>query len=77
MADTQTQLDRTYAFLGLREQNASVQEIRRSRKKAKEHVTLSPEARAWLADYYAADVARLRELMPDLDVSLWKSLPSE
>ena len=29
--------------------------------------------RRFLADYYAADVARLRELMPDLDVSLWPS----
>jgi hypothetical protein len=75
VADTQTQLDRTYAFLGLREQNASVQEIARSRKKATEHVTLPDSAREWLGRYYADDVRPLREIMPDLDLSLWRSLP--
>ncbi len=77
VADTQTQLDRSYAFLGLRNQNASVQEIRKARKKSKEHVTLSAESRAWLAGYYAEDVRRLREIMPDLDLSLWRSLPQD
>jgi hypothetical protein len=75
-ADTQEQLDRTYAFLGLRPQNASVQEIARARKKAKEHVVLPDSAREWLGRYYADDVRRLRELMPELDLSLWKSIPS-
>jgi hypothetical protein len=77
VADTQTELDRTYAFLGLRGQNASVQEIKRARKKAREHVTLPDSAREWLGQYYADDVRRLREFMPDLDVSLWKSLPPQ
>jgi hypothetical protein len=75
VADTQAELDRTYAFLGLRGQNASVQEIRRARKKAREHVVLPDSAREWLGRYYAEDVARLREIMPDLDLSLWKSIP--
>jgi hypothetical protein len=77
VADAQVQLNRTYSFLGLRDQNASVQEIARVRKKAKEHVTLPESSREWLAGYYADDVSRLREMMPDLDLSLWKSLPSE
>ncbi len=77
VADTQAQLDRTYGFLGLRDQNASVQEIKRARKRSKEHVTLPPGATDWLAEYYADDVAKLRKIMPDLDTSLWKSLPVE
>ena len=75
VAETQAQLDRTYAFLGLRPQTASVQEIARARKKAKEHVTLPDSSREWLAEYFADDVRRLRELMPDLDLSLWRSIP--
>jgi len=75
VADTQVQLDRTYEFLGLRGQNASVQEIARARKRATEHVTLPDSSREWLGQYYADDARRLREIMPDLDLSLWKSLP--
>jgi hypothetical protein len=77
VADAQSQLTRTYEFLGLRDQNASVQEIKKARKKSRQHVTLPPGATDWLARYYADDVARLRDLMPDLDVSLWKSLAAE
>ena len=77
VAEAQVQLNRTYSFLGLRDQNASVQEIARARKKSKEHVTLPDSSRAWLAAYYMEDVARLREIMPDLDLSLWKSLPAD
>ena len=75
VADAQVQLDRTYAFLGLRPQNASVQEIARARKKAQEHVTLPDSSREWLGQYYADDARRLREIMPELDLSLWKSIP--
>jgi len=75
VADAQAQLDRTYAFLGLRGQNASVQEIARARKRSREHVTLPESSREWLGQYYADDVRRLLEIMPDLDLSLWKSLP--
>ena len=74
-ADAQVELDRTYEFLGLRGQNASVQEIARARKKAADHVTLPDSAREWLGEYYADDVRRLVEIMPDLDLSLWKSVP--
>ena len=75
VADTQVQLDRTYAFLGLRAQNATVQEIARARKKAKAHVTLPESSREWLGQYYADDARRLRQIMPDLDLSLWRSIP--
>ena len=73
VADTQGQLTRTYEFLGLRDQRASVSQIAQARKKATGHVVVPPEMRALLAAHFAADVARLTELMPDLDVSLWKS----
>ena len=75
VADAQSQLDRTYEFLGLRGQNASVQEIARARKKSTEHVELPDSSREWLGQYYADDVRRLLELTPDLDLSLWKSVP--
>ena len=52
-----------------------MQEIARARKKAKEHVTLPESSRAWLGQYYADDARRLRQIMPDLDLSLWKSVP--
>jgi hypothetical protein len=77
VADAQAQLNRTYSFLGLRDQNASVQEIARVRKKAAEKVSLPESSREWLGRYYAEDVARLREIMPDLDLSLWKGIPAD
>ena len=74
VADTQGQLSRTYESLGLPDRRASAAEISRTRRKASERVALPPEMGRLLAGYYAADVARLGELMPDLDLSLWKSL---
>ena len=74
MADTQGQLSRTFEFLGLSDQRASVAEVSRTRKKATEHLPLAPELRRLLGEYYAADVAELRTLMPDLDLALWKSI---
>lgn len=75
VADAQAQLNRTYAFMGLRDQNASVQEIARARKKSTSRVELPDSAREWMGQYYADDVRRLREIMPDLDLSLWPSIP--
>ena len=74
VAETQGQLSRTFEFLGLPDQRASAAEIARTRKKASEHVPLTAQMRRLLAEYYRADVARLGELMPDLDPGLWKSL---
>jgi hypothetical protein len=71
VADTQGQLSGTFEFLGLPDQRATVAEISRTRKKSSEHVSLAPELRQLLVEYYAADVAELRTLMPDLDLALW------
>ena len=73
VADTQGQLWRTFEFLGLPEQRASVAEVSRARKKATEHPPLAPELRRLLVEYFATDVAELRTLMPDLDLALWKN----
>jgi hypothetical protein len=43
------------------------------RKKGPEPVPLAADMRRLLAEYYAADIARLGELMPDLDTGLWRS----
>ncbi len=74
VADPQGQLTRTYEFLGLPDQPVSVSLISQARKKAPDHVELPVEMRSLLAGRFADDVARLAELMPDLDRSLWKSL---
>ena len=77
VADPQGQLSRTFEFLGLPDQPASVAEVARTRKKSTEHVPLAAELRRLLVDYYAADVAALRKLMPDLDLALWKNFATE
>jgi hypothetical protein len=71
VAETQTQLDRTFEFLGLPPHQASERELVRTRKKSAERPPVPPAMRSLLADFYAEDVARLGELMPDLDLSLW------
>ena len=48
VADTQGQLSRTFEFLGLPDQRASVAEVSRTRKKATEHPSLAPELRRLL-----------------------------
>ncbi len=74
VADTQGQLTRTFEFLGLRDQRASVSQIAQTRKKAPGHVELPDEMRTLLAARFADDVERLAGLMPGLDLSLWKSV---
>ena len=73
--DTQGQLSRTFEYLGLPDQRASVAEVSRTRKKASEHPPLVPELRRWLGEYYATDASALQELAPDLDLALWQNLP--
>jgi hypothetical protein len=77
VADTQGQLDATYEFLRLESRRVPAAEVARARKKAPDHVTVAPQIRRLLASYFSDDVARLQEFMPDLDVSLWKSLGPE
>lgn len=76
VADTQGQLSRSFGFLGLPDQRPSAAELARSRKKASEHAPLTAEMRRLMTEYYRADVARLGELMADLDVDLWKHTAS-
>ena len=71
VADTQAQLTRTFEFLGLPDHEPSVQELSRPRKKSAQRPDVPPAMRALLADFYAADVARLKELAPDLDLLMW------
>jgi hypothetical protein len=71
VADPQGQLDRTFAFLGLPPHAVSAEEIARERKKSSSRPVVPPEIRALLRDYYAPDIERLRQLAPDLDLSLW------
>jgi hypothetical protein len=73
VADPQGQLSRTFEFLGLADQRASAAEVARARKKAPGHVELTADMRRILAEYYAPDVVRLAQLMPDLDRDLWPS----
>jgi hypothetical protein len=74
VADPQGQLTRTFSFLGLPGQPAPAAEVARARKRSSTHVALPDAMRRLLGSYYAADAIRLAELMPDLDVALWKNL---
>lgn len=74
VADTQAELARTQAFLGLSEEPAPDEELTRTRKRSDWHAPMPDEMRRFLADYYADDVAELGELMPDLDRTLWPSM---
>ena len=71
VADPQTQLDRTFEYLGLPAHTAANDEIARTRKKSESRPSVPAAMRAFLASYYADDIERLQRLMPDLDLSLW------
>lgn len=74
VTDPRTQIARTYAFLGLEPHELTDAEITRPRNKSKgEKLSISPEHVAFLRDLYRPEVERLRTLMPDLDLSLWRS----
>ena len=70
--DAESQLDRTYAFLGLRT-GVRPDALQRPVNASRGVRTDLPEpVRRELRDAYAADVARLQALWPELDVSLWR-----
>jgi len=74
VTDARTQISRTYAFLGLEPHELTDADITRPRNRSKgEKLTISPEHVAFLRDLYRPEVERLRSLMPDLDLSLWRS----
>jgi hypothetical protein len=65
-----SELRRTYEFLGLDPQRAeAVLPPRGPRERS-----LSDAERRRLAEVYAPDVRRLAELVPELDVSLWRNV---
>lgn len=71
VADPQTQLTRTFEFLGLPDHAASADGIKRTRKQSGTRPAVPAAVRAMLASYYAGDIERLLRLMPELDLELW------
>jgi hypothetical protein len=70
--EPRAQLARTFAFLGLPPHEPTDEEITRPRNESKgDPIVISDEHRALLRKLYRPQVARLRELMPDLDLALW------
>jgi hypothetical protein len=71
-ADTAGQLGRTFEFLGLAPHELPPEELARPRNMAKlEKVQVPDEHIALLCRYYRPEVVRLRDVMPDLDLSRW------
>ena len=65
-------LARTFAFLGLEPHEPTDEEIVRPRNASKgDPVSVSNEHLALLRRIYRPEVKRLRDLVPDLDLSLW------
>ena len=71
-ADPASQLARTHEYLGLEPEPLPAEELARPRNKSKlEKVDVPSEHIELLRRYYAPEVRRLRDLAPDLDLSLW------
>jgi len=74
VSEPRVQIARTYAFLGLEPHELTDAEITKPRNTSRgEKLTVSPEHVAFLCDLYRPEVEHLRSLMPDLDLSLWRS----
>jgi len=72
-ADPATQLARTHEFLGLPPHALPAEELTRPRNKSKlDKVIVPQEHLELLRRYYRPEVERLKTLMPELDLSLWK-----
>lgn len=71
-AEPARQIERTYAFLDLAPWAPDASALRSEvNPTTGEKHTPSPSLRSALVDGYAADLADLRELAPELDLSLW------
>jgi hypothetical protein len=68
-ADYDRELRRTHEFLGLDPDRGFAPPIREPRDRP-----VAEEERLRLGEQYAADVRRLAELLPDLDVSCWPNV---
>jgi hypothetical protein len=65
----------TLRFLGLRKTGFTPPSLRKKVHRTKvQKIELDQETRAALAADYRDDVAKLAELVPEIDVSLWKNL---
>ncbi len=73
-ADPARELARTYAFLGLAPHELDAQTFRGEvNPTTREKFTPGARLQASLLEGYAADMAQLAELLPELDLSLWPS----
>ncbi|MGH9081008.1 MAG: sulfotransferase domain-containing protein, partial [Acidimicrobiales bacterium] len=71
--DPYAELARTYRFLELDDSFCPSELTEAVNRTNKEKVGLGSEARARLRVLYAPEVAELADLVPDLDVGLWKN----
>ena len=71
VADPSAELARTYRFLGLDDRFRPEGILQASSPTRTEKVALDADARRRLVDLYAADVAELVGLVPDIDLALW------
>jgi hypothetical protein len=72
--EPRAQLSITYAFLGLEPHELTDAEIARPRNRSKgEKPAIAAEHLAFLRTLYRPEVERLSALMPELDVSLWRT----
>jgi hypothetical protein len=69
LADYPSQLRRTHEFLGLDPKRANMPPQREPRERG-----LPEGERQRLAELYAPDVRKLSELLPELDVGLWRNV---
>ncbi len=73
-ADPQVQLDRTFAHIGVGPWAVPEELLAREVNTAwMEKVPLEPEREALLRALYRPEVIRLKEMVPELDLSLWPS----
>lgn len=70
LAETDMQLARTFAFLGV-EKIPLNDTTRPVNKTVGRKLTMDQSARDRLVDFYSHDVERLAALVPDLDLALW------
>lgn len=70
--EPQTQLSRTYEFLGLPDHELSEEQLRQPRNPTRRQAPpLDARRRASLLAAYAADVRLVRDALPDIDLALW------
>jgi hypothetical protein len=77
VADTAGQLALTYRFLDLADDFTPPAIDREVNVTSRTKVELAPDARRRLVDAYAGDVAELTELVPSLDLSLWRNFSAD